>query len=138
MADRATGPTARDSTTRGAPAVRRTLLHRIAWILLLVLVGLFALNHFGGMFYIAQSTDERQMFELFGWVHVIGFVVLLIPYRRLELWAWIVTWASILPVALVPVFTGFDALGITYLVTALVMAAAQFVTLPAFLQARAG
>lgn len=115
---------------------RPTVPQRVAWVLLVFFAAAYAVNHFAGIFYIASSTDERQMFELFGWVHVLALFILVIPYRRAELWSWWAIWAAILPVALVAVFTGLDALGITYLSVAIVMAISQFVVLPRFLQHR--
>lgn len=106
------------------------VLWRIGWGALLFFTAAFALNHLG-VFYIASSTDEQQMFELFGMLHLLALVILLIPYRRREWWAWLAMWIAIVPVALVLVFVP-DVLGAVYFGSAAVMAVAQFLTLPDF------
>ena len=90
-----------------------------------------ALNHLGGVLYIASSTDEQQLFELFGMLHLLALVILLIPYRRREWWAWLAMWIAIVPVALVLVFVP-DVLGAVYFGSAAVMSVAQFLALPDF------
>lgn len=116
-----------------APSPRSTrVLFRVGWWVLLVVFVLFAVNHIAGIWLIASSTDESQMFELFGALNVLALIVLLIPYRRLQRWAWWAMWVAIVPVGLVMAF-GAGAIGVTYLVTAIVLALAQFATLPRFL-----
>lgn len=109
----------------------RRILFRVGWIVLLVLSALFAVNHLAGIWFIAASTDEQQMFEAFGVVNLLAIVLLVIPYRRREWWAWLTVWLTILPIALVVVFVP-DAIGITYVVTAGVMSLGQLATLPSF------
>lgn len=108
-------------------------LPRVAWVLLVFCLGAFALSHFGGVYY-GNSSDERHLFEIFGWLNVVGVVILAIPYRRQELWAWWTTWANIVPVGLVAAFLWPDPVGVTYLVVAVVLGASQLVTLPGFLR----
>ena len=107
------------------------VLWRIGWGALLFFTVAFALNHFAGVFYITSSTDEQQMFELFGTLHLLALVILLIPYRRREWWAWLAMWIAIVPVALVLVFVP-DVLGAVYFGSAAVMSVAQFLALPDF------
>lgn len=120
------------SESSAAPARSIRMLFRIGWWTLLVLLALFAVNHGAGVWLIAESTDESQMFELFAVLNLFALVVLLIPYRRLEGWAWWAMWIAILPVGLVMAF-GADVIGVIYLVTAIVLALAQLATLPRFL-----
>jgi hypothetical protein len=92
---------------------------------------LFAINHSAGTFLFASSTTESLMFGGFAALQILALFVLFIPYRRNELWAWVATWVSIIPLGLVIAF-GADAIGVFYLATAVVMALAQLVTLPEF------
>lgn len=121
-------------TDTSAPSAPRSIrvLFRIGWGVLAVLLAAFAVNHIAGIWYIAGSTDEAQMFELFGALNLLALVVLLLPYRRLERWAWWAMWIAIVPVALVLAFAPGD-IGLIYSITAGVMALAQFATLPRFL-----
>ncbi|HMT87120.1 MAG TPA: hypothetical protein PKE40_12265 [Arachnia sp.] len=99
--------------------------------MLFVLFALFGVNHVAGIWLIASSTDEAQMFEFFGALNLLSLVVLLIPYRRLDRWAWWAMWIGIVPVGLVLAF-GPNTIGVIYGITAGVMAVAQFATLPRF------
>jgi hypothetical protein len=107
----------------------------IGWWVLVVVFALFAVNHIAGVWLIASSPDEPQMFELFGALNVLCLVVLFIPYRRLERWAWWAMWIGIVPVGLVITFGGPDLVGLIYIVTFGVLALAQLATLPRFLRA---
>lgn len=120
------------SETSAAPTRSTRVLFRVGWWTLLVLFALFGVNHAAGVWLIATSTDESQMFELFAALNLFALIVLLIPYRRLEGWAWWAMWIGIIPVGLVMAF-GADAIGVIYLITAIVLALAQFATLPRFL-----
>lgn len=108
------------------------ILFRVGWWTLVVLFALFAVNHGAGIWFIATSTDESQMFEAFAALNLFALVVLLFPYRRLEGWAWWAMWIAIMPIGLVMAF-GADVIGVIYLITAIVLALAQFATLPRFL-----
>ena len=119
------------STSPAASAGSTRMLFRVGWWTLVVLFALVAVNHAAGTWFIASSTDEAQMFEHAAALNLFALVVLLIPYRRLEGWAWWAMWIAILPIGLVIAF-GTDAIGVTYLITAIVLALAQFATLPRF------
>lgn len=124
-------------TTSAAPsssAVR--VAFAIGWWVLFLVVALFAINHIAGIWLIANSSDESQMFELFGALNLLSAVVLLVPYRRLERWAWWAMWIGIVPVGLVLAFGVPDLVGVIYVVTAGVLALAQFATLPRFRSGR--
>jgi hypothetical protein len=114
---------------------RLRALPRIAWVVLVFCFGAFTFSHYTGVYY-GNSTDERHLFEIFGWLNLVGIAILVVPYRRQELWAWWATWAGIVPVGLVPAFIGFDPIGLTYLLTAVVLGVAQLVNLPGFLHGR--
>lgn len=107
------------------------LLFRIGWIVLIVVFALFAVNHLAGIWFIASSTDEAQMFEAFAATNLLALVLLAIPYRRREWWAWLALWIAIVPIVLVIAFVA-DGIGVTYAVTGAVLALAQLATLPSF------
>ncbi len=116
-----------ESSTR-APG--RGVLFGVGWWALVVLTALFALNHIAGVWAFASSDDERMMFLVFAALQLLALAVLLVPYRRLEVWAWWAMWIPILAMAATyPVF--LSTLGIVYLAVAAAMALAQFATLPA-------
>ena len=80
--------------------------------------------------------DEELLF--LGWV-VFSFysaVVLAIPYRRGEKWAWFVTWMMVLAFAVVILFD--SEFGVMYLVMAGLMAVGQMLARPAFFSSEAG
>lgn len=106
---------------------------RIGWWTLVVLIGLFAVNHLLGIWVIASDSNEAQMFEAFSALNLLTLVVLLIPYRRLERWAWWAVWIPILPFGLVIAF-GPGLVSVIYLSAAVVLTLAQFATLPDFLR----
>ena len=109
---------------------------RVGWWVLVVLTALFVLNHVVGVAAFANSEDERMLFVAFAALETVSLLVLLFAYRALESWAWWASWVQIVAMALT--FAIFlDGIGALYLVVAVVMAVAQFATLPA-MRARAG
>jgi len=67
---------------------------KIGWITLLVLAGLMTVSHLIMIF----VMGEPNLFTGFTAFYLYSFVVLLIPFRRGEKWAWLTTW--ILPIAM--------------------------------------
>lgn len=124
------GPSMTISAAPRTPATRPAF--RVGWWVLVAVFALFAVNHLAGIWLIASSPDEPQMFELFGALNLLSLVVLLVPYRRLERWAWWAMWIGIVPVGLVLAFGGPDTVGVIYVVTFGVLALAQLATLPSF------
>ena len=114
--------------SRRAPGV----LFRVGWWVLVVLTALLVANHALGLATFATSDDERALFLIFLAFGVLSLVVLLIPYRRRERWSWWATWipvgANASPFVLFP----FDEVVAFYVGVAVVMAAAQLMTLRAF------
>lgn len=43
-------------------------------MLLVFCLGGFAFSHFRGVYY-GNSSDERHLFEIFGWLNVVGIVI---------------------------------------------------------------
>ena len=114
--------------SRRAPGV----LFRVGWWVLVVLTALLVANHALGLAMFATSDDERALFLIFLAFGVLSLVVLLIPYRRLERWSWWATWIPVGATASPLVIFPFDEVVALYLGFAVVMAAAQFMTLRAF------
>jgi hypothetical protein len=67
---------------------------KTGWITLLLIAALMALMHFGLAFFL----DNPVLFTGFTAFNLYAFIVILIPFRRVEKWAWLSTW--ILPVGL--------------------------------------
>jgi len=72
----------------------QSALFRTGWIVLLLAAALMTLNHFGLMVFL----DQPILF--LGWTafNLYALVLIAIPFRRLEKWAWYATW--LLPVGL--------------------------------------
>lgn len=75
-------------------ALAQNARFKIGWILLLVIDALMALSHFSLIFIL----DEPNLFFGFTLFNVYALIVLLIPFRRGETWAWLTTW--LLPIGL--------------------------------------
>jgi len=67
---------------------------KVGWIILLIIAALMTLSHFSLIFIL----DEPNLFTGFAAFNFYSFVVILIPFRRVEKWAWLITW--ILPIGL--------------------------------------
>lgn len=124
----ATVPTPSAEETRRAPGI----LFRVGWWVLIVLTALLVVNHALGLTTYATSDDERALFLIFLAFGVLSLVVLLIPYRRIEHWSWWATWIPVLAIASPLVLFPFDEVVALYAALAVLMAAAQFITLRAF------
>jgi len=73
---------------------------KTGWILLLISAALMALNHFVLIF----ALDEPTLFIGYAAFNFYSLVVLYIPFRQYERWAWYATW--ILPLGLAaPAYT---------------------------------
>ena len=124
----ATVATPHARTSRRTP----TTVFRVGWWVLVVLTAVLAANHaLGGSTY-ATSDDERALFVVFLAFNALSLVVLLIPYRRRERWSWWATWIPVLTNALPLVLYPIDKVVAFYAGVAVLMAAAQLTTLPAF------
>ena len=100
----------------------------------IVLTSLFALLHAFGVFGIADGDDERLMFTCFAAVNALSLVILLVPLRSGERWAWTASWIQVLVTALVmPIAgqgSGDKALGYSYLGFAALLAVGLLVARP--------
>ena len=93
--------------------VSQNPLFKTGWIVLLVSAALMTLNHFGLMFFL----DDPVLF--LGWTafNLYALLIIAIPFRRLEKWAWYATW--ILPIGLAAGgFTAPDIAAFYYAVAA--------------------
>jgi len=68
--------------------------YKIGWIALLVSAILMAFTHFSLIFIL----DEPVLFTGFAIFNLYALLVILIPFRRGEKWAWVTTW--LLPIGL--------------------------------------
>ncbi len=73
--------------------VVRDIRFRIGWIVLLIVAGLMTLMHFALIFVI---RDEATLFAVGAAFNLYALLVVWIPFRRGERWAWFTTW--ILPI----------------------------------------
>ena len=67
---------------------------KISWIALLISAALMSLTHFSLIFIL----DEPVLFTGFALFNLYALLVILIPFRRGEKWAWATTW--LLPIGL--------------------------------------
>jgi hypothetical protein len=67
---------------------------KFGWIILLIIAALMTLQHFSLIFFL----DEPTLFTGFAAFNLYAFLIIYIPFRRGEKWAWGATW--ILPVGL--------------------------------------
>jgi hypothetical protein len=100
---------------------------KVGWIMLLVISILMALQHLVLIFAI---MDEAVLF--IGWTafNLYSSIVLYIPFRRGERWAWVTTWIMVLVFALMPLFD--PQIGAIYAVASILIAAGLALTRGAF------
>lgn len=75
--------------------VPRSTTEKIGWWILLVPTALILLNHAVGAFAFAEGTTDRLMFTVYALLNVYTLVVIVIPLRRREPWAWWLTWVAV-------------------------------------------
>ncbi len=99
----------------------------IGWITLLVISGLATLNHI-----MLPTYGDPVTFAL-GWTgySLYATVVLAIPFRRGERWAWYSTWILVIGFA-APILISQESYVVAYLIAAAVMALSLLLTRPAF------
>lgn len=104
------------------------VLFRIGWWVLLASTLLFALNHLVGAATFAASADERVMFLIFGALNLLALVVVIVPYRARERWAWWATWIPVAAMFIGPIVFGPGPITAIYLVGGGIMILAQLMT----------
>lgn len=102
----------------------------IGWIVLLIISGLSTLWLILLLF---TFVDEAPLF--LGWAafSLYTTIILCIPFRRREKWAWYATWIQVILFA-GTVFFGSPEITMKYLAAAGLMALGLFLTRPAFFQ----
>jgi hypothetical protein len=120
----------REQMTTQTLATRSTTF-KIGWIALLVISALATLNHITLIFIM---MDEATLF--IGWAayNAYSTVVLYIPFRRGEKWAWYTSWILVIGFAVTIFFN--TQIGIFYLGAAVLMAVGLLLTRPAFFQGK--
>jgi hypothetical protein len=105
---------------------------RIGWILMLGLSGLMALSYLIMMF----GENEHALFMIYSAFSLYAFLVLLIPFRKGNKWAWMATW--LLPV--VQALTAYFAPDFApyYYGTAIVFVLGLLLTMSEFFSNRMG
>ena len=93
--------------------VGQNAVFKIGWIVLLVSAALMTLNHFGLVFFL----DDPILFTGWGAFNLYALLVIAIPFRRLEKWAWYATWILATGLA-AGGFTAPDIAGLYYAVAA--------------------
>jgi hypothetical protein len=78
------------ATTISVPNTR----FKFGWVALLISAALMTLTHFSLIFIL----DEPDLFTGFAFFNLYALLVILIPFRRGEKWAWVTTW--LLPIGL--------------------------------------
>jgi hypothetical protein len=90
------------------------------------------LNHFTLIFVL----DEPNLFIGFTLFNLYALLVLLIPFRRGEQWAWLATW--LLPIGLAIPASSDPNIAVYYFSSAAVCALGLLLTMPEFLSKRTG
>ena len=101
---------------------------KVGWIILIVLAALMTLNHLALIFFL----DEPVLFTGFAAFNLYALIVILIPFRRGEKWAWLATW--ILPIGLALPASTDPNLAIFYYGVAAMCVLGLFLTMQEFFQ----
>ena len=108
----------------------RSKSFEVGWIILLVLSALATLNH---MLLYAYGDGVGLAIGWTGYT-LYATVVLAIPFRQGERWAWYTTWILVAGFAAPIVFIPGEGMGVIYLIIAGLMALCLLLTRPAFFQ----
>jgi hypothetical protein len=108
----------------------RSSTFTIGWIALLIMSALAALSHF-----ILTFVMLDLAINFLGWTvfTLYSTIVLYIPFRRGEKWAWYTTWILVIGFA-APILFSQESFTVWYLGGAGVMAVSLLLTRPAFFQ----
>ena len=99
---------------------------KTGWIILVVFAALMTLNHFALIFFL----DEPVLFTGFAAFNLYALIVILIPFRRGEKWAWLTTW--ILPAGLALPALNDPNIAILYIAVAAVCVLGMLLTMREF------
>ena len=100
---------------------------KIGWIVLLSISALATLNHL-----MLPTYGDTVTFAL-GWTgfSLYATVVIAIPFRRAERWAWYTSWILVIGFA-APILISQESYVVMYLIAAGIMAVSLLLTRPAF------
>src|SRR4051794_35674852 len=101
-------------TMTAPPRTSASRAARVAFWVLVVLTGVLAAIHLAGILFIADGDDERLMFTCFTALNALSLVVLLVPFRGGQPWAWAASWIRVVPNALVLPLIGREGPGLQY------------------------
>ncbi len=109
----------------------RSMTFKLGWIVLLSISVLATLNHL-----MLPAYGDPVVLSI-GWTgySLYAIVVLAIPFRRGERWAWYSTWILVIGFGL-PILINQESYVVAYLIAAGVMAVCLLLTRPAFFQTR--
>jgi uncharacterized membrane protein YhaH (DUF805 family) len=109
-------------------AAPRNSAFKIGWVALLVISALAALWHTAAVF---VMRAEATLF--LGWAafNLYSTIVLYVPFRRGEKWAWYTSWILVIGFA-APILLIQEDFAVYYLGAAVVMAISLLLTRPAF------
>ena len=104
-----------------------TAAFNVSWIVLLIIPALATLNHI-----MLPLYGDPVTFAL-GWTgySLYATVVIAIPFRRAERWAWYTSWILVIGFA-APILILQESYTVAYLIAAGVMALSLLLTRPAF------
>src|SRR5258706_6599966 len=106
---------------------------KAGWIILLVVAALFTLQHLSLIFILKEPT----LFAGFAAFNLYAFLVIYIPFRRGEKWAWYTTW--LLPIGLaVPAVISGNNISIFYYAAAAVCVLGLLLTMRNFFSPELG
>lgn len=103
---------------------------KIGWAILLIFVTLLTLNHFALIF----IQDEPILFTGYAAFNLYALIVILIPFRQGEKWAWFSTW--ILPLCLAVPAAMDPAIAVYYFVTSAFFVVGLLLTMHEFFSER--
>lgn len=115
-------------TAQRTPVVSRAA--RIAFWAFVAVTGFWTAIHVAGIFFIADGDDERLVFTCYATLNVLALVVLLVPFRGGQPWAWAASWIPLVPNVLVMPILGREGPGPQYLAITAVMAVCLLVARP--------
>jgi len=101
---------------------------KFGWIILLISATLMTLNHFSLIFIL----DEPTLFAGFAVFNLYALIVILIPFRRGEKWAWGATWLLPIGLALPALISNDPGIAIFYYAVAAVCGLGLLLTMRDF------
>ncbi len=93
-------------------ALAQNTRFKIGWIILLIFTALMTLNHLSLIFIVKEEAD---LFAGYAAFNLYALIVILLPFRRYEKWAWLTTWILPIGLALPALMSSDSTLMIFYL-----------------------